>query len=97
VSWRFKDKTPVWAYVIAALLLGNIVLQIITMFWIPSHAPMRPDVTHAYPIHISGAAVYFVQPWLGAYADYGLYAGFALLALFGLLLWLNRSKLERVS
>lgn len=58
---------------------------------------MRADFAHSYQIRIGAGVVYFVQPWLGAYADYGMYAGFALLALFGVLLWLNRSKLERVS
>jgi hypothetical protein len=37
-----------------------------------------------------------VQPWLGAYSDYGLYLGFVLLALFVLLLWVNRDQLERI-
>jgi hypothetical protein len=58
---------------------------------------MRADLTHSYRLSIGAGVVYFVQPWLGAYADYGLCAGFALLVLFGVLLWLNRSQLERIS
>jgi len=95
VSWQFKGKTPAWAYFIAIVLLGHIILQLATVYWISSRAPMQPDRTHSYQVRFGGGPAYFVQPWLGAYSDYGLYAGFALLGLFALLLWLNREKLER--
>ena len=95
MKWQFKGKAPGWAKVIAGLLMLNILLQIATAYWISRWAPVRTDPSHSYPIHFGGGPTYFVQPWLGAYSDYGLYAGFILIALFALLLWLNRDQLER--
>ena len=51
---------------------------------------------HSYPVRFRGGPTFFVQPWLGTYFDYDIYVGFALLSLFGVLLWVNRDKLERV-
>ena len=78
------------------LLLVNIVLQIVTAYWISTQAPVQADSVHSYPIRFRGGPTFFVQPWLGAYDDYGFYAGFVLLGLLLLLLWLNRDKWERV-
>lgn len=75
----------------------NMLLQIATAYWIARWAPIQADPAHSYRIHGRGGPTYFVQPWLGAYSDYGLYLGFALLVLFGLLLWVNRDQLERIS
>lgn len=96
MRWQFKGKTPAWAYILTVLLLVNIGLQIGTAYWISSRAPVQADSVHSYPVRFRGGPTFFVQPWLGAYSEYGFYAGFALLGLFALLLWLNRDKLERV-
>ena len=77
------------------LLIVNVVLEIAAAYWIPSRAPVEADSVHSYPIRFRGGPTFFVQPWLGAYADFGFYAGFVLLGLMLLLLWLNRDKLER--
>jgi hypothetical protein len=97
VRLQFKGKTPVWAQILTSAIVVEMFLQIAATYWIPRWAPLQPDVTHSYQIRFRGGPVYFVQPWLGAYSDYGLYAGFALVGLFFLLLWLNRDKVERVS
>jgi hypothetical protein len=76
--------------------MADIFSQIATTYWIPRWAPILPDSTHSYPIRFRGGPTYFVQPWLGAYFDYGFYAGFVLLGAFLLLLWLNRDKIERI-
>jgi len=96
VRWQFKGKTPIWAYVIAALLGMNILLQLTAVYWVSWYAPTQHDRTHTYPIRFRGGPTYFVRSWLGVYDDYSLYIGFALLGVFLLLLWLNRDKLERV-
>ena len=96
MTWQFKDKTPAWAKILAGVLILNIVLQVATAYWIPRWAPIHADRVHSYPIRFGGGPTYFVQSWLGAYSDYGLYAGFFLLAVFALLLWVNRDQLERV-
>ena len=74
----------------------NILLQIATAYWIARSAPIQADLVHSYRIRVRGGPTYFVQPWLGAYSDYGLYLGFVLLALFALWLWVNRDQLERI-
>ena len=95
MRWQFKGKTPAWAYILTGLLLVNVVLQMVTAYWISSQAPVEADPVHSYPTRFRGGPTFFVQPWLGAYNDYGSYAGFILLGLVLLLLWLDRDKLER--
>jgi len=96
VKWQFKGKTPGWAKILAGVLVLNILLQIATAYWIARSAPTQADLVHSYRIRVHGGPTYFVQPWLGAYSDYGLYLGFVLLALFAVLLWVNRDQLERI-
>jgi hypothetical protein len=96
VRLRFKGKTPAWAPILTGLFLINICVQVVAAYWIPHWAPIQPDLTHSYRIQFRGGPPYFVQPWLGAFSDYGYYAGFALVVLFLLLLWLNRDKVERL-
>jgi hypothetical protein len=96
VRLQFKGKTPAWAYVLAVLFMIDIFLQIASTYWIPHWAPVHADPAHVYPIHFRGGPTYFVQPWLGAYFNYGFYAGFVLIGLFLLLLLLNRGKVERI-
>ena len=93
---QFKGKTPVWAQILTGLLLLNITLQIATAYWIPRWAPIQLDPAHSYPIRYRGGPIFYVQPWLGTYSDYGLYVGIALVVLFFLLLWLNRDSVERL-
>jgi len=97
MNWQFKDGTPIWAWILAVLLILNIALQIATAYGVPRWAPVRADLIHSYPIRYHGGPTYFVQPWLGLYFDYGFEAAFGLLAIFIVLLFLNRDKLERVS
>jgi len=82
--------------VLAGVLMLNILLQIATAYWIARWAPNQADLVHPYRIRVHGGPTYFVQPWLGAYSDHGLYLGFVLLALFAVLLWVNRDQLERI-
>ena len=77
------------------LLLVNVVLEMVTAYWISSQAPVAADPVHSYPTRFRGGPTFFVQPWLGAYNDYGFFAGFILLGLVLLLLWLDRDQLER--
>jgi hypothetical protein len=93
---QFKGKTPAWAYVLIPLFVTHSFLQIVAAYWIPHWAPVQPDPAHFYRIQFRGGPTYFVQPWLGAYFDYGFYVGFVLLGIFLLLLWLNRDKIERI-
>ncbi|MFZ0734606.1 MAG: hypothetical protein WAM79_19965 [Candidatus Sulfotelmatobacter sp.] len=96
MKWQFKDRTPAWAWILAVILILNIALQIATAYGVPRWAPVRADLIDSYPIRYQGGPTYFVQPWLGLYFDYGFEAGFGLLALFIVLLFLNRDNLERV-
>lgn len=95
MKWKFKGETPVWARVLAGLLVVNIFLQIITAYAIPRWFPIQPDPIHSFAVRFKGGPTYFVQPWLGMYSDYGLDIGFVLLGVFLLLLWIKRDQLER--
>ena len=95
MRWQFKGKTPAWAYILTGLLLLQVVLQMVTIYWISSQAPVEADSVHSYPIRFRGGPTFFVQPWLGAYSHYGFYAGLILLGLVLLLLYLDRGNLER--
>jgi hypothetical protein len=96
MRWQFKGDAPVSFKVLFALLAVNFLLQFGASFAIPRWSPMRPDAAHSYAIRFKGGAVYFVQPWLGKYFDYGFWAGFVFLALIFLIMWLHRDELERV-
>ena len=96
MRWQFKGRTPAWAYILTALLLVNVVLEIVAAYWISSQAPVEADPVHSYPVRFRGGPTFFVRPWLGAYNHYSFYAGFVLAGLVLLLLWLHRDKLERL-
>jgi len=96
MRWQFKGETPVSIKVLFPLFIANLVFQLAAAFLIPRWSPIRPDGAHSYAIRFSGGAVYFVQPWLGTYFDYGFWAHFALLALIFIIMWFHRDELERV-
>ncbi len=84
-----------WAQILAGVLVLNIALQIVTAYAIPRWFPIQRDASHPYAIHFKGGPIYYVQPWVGVYTDYGLWIGFALVTVFVILLWVNRDQLER--
>jgi hypothetical protein len=96
VRWQFKGKAPASIKVVFALVSINFLGQLATSYAIPRWSPITPDATHPYPVHFKGAAGYFVQPWLGRYFEYGFWVHFALLALFFLMVWFHRDKIERI-
>jgi len=97
MRWQFKGKTPASCKVLFALFGINFLGQFGTSWAIPRWSPTMPDFSHSYPIRFKGGAVFFVQPWLGKYCDYGFWAGFVLLALFFLIMWFHRDEVERIS
>jgi len=94
--WQFKENAPVSFKVLFTLLAINFLGQFAADYAIRRWSPIRPDAAHSYLIRFKGGAVYFVQPWLGKYFDYGFWAHFVLLALGFLICWLHRDELERV-
>jgi hypothetical protein len=96
MRWQFKEKEPVSLKVLFALLGINLLGQFAAVYAIPRRSPIRPDAAHSYLIRFKGGAVYFVQPWLGKYCDYGFWAHFILLALMFLIFWFHRDQIERV-
>jgi hypothetical protein len=96
MRWQFKEKEPASLKVLFALLGINFVGQFAAFYAILRWSPIRPDAAHSYPIRFKGGAVYFVQPWLGKYCDYGFWAHFVLLALMFLIFWFHRDEIERV-
>ena len=96
MRWQFKDKAPVSFKVVFALFGINLVAQIGTFYAIPRWWRSRPDSAYCCAIRFKGGAVFFVQPWLGKYLDYGFWAGFGLLAPMFLIMWFHRDEIERV-
>ena len=97
MRWQFKGNAPVSFKVVLALLMINFVVLFGALWAVPRWSPVRPNAAHTYLIRFKGGAVYFVQPWLGKYFDYGFWAQFVLLALMFLIMWFHRDELERVS
>ncbi|MGO8795013.1 MAG: hypothetical protein ACLQLC_09335 [Candidatus Sulfotelmatobacter sp.] len=97
MRWQFKDEAPLSFKMVFTLLIANFLGQFVTSHAIPRWSPVTPDMVHPYPIRFKGGTVYFVQPWLGKYFDYGLRAQFVLLALLFLILWIHRDEVERLS
>lgn len=95
--WQFKGQTPTPFKVVLTLFGINLLGQFAAFYLIPRWSPIRPDAAHSYLIRFKGGAVYFVQPWLGKYFDYGFAAHFVFLASLLLIAWLHRDELERVS
>jgi len=96
MRWQFKDKTPASIIVVFVLLAINFVGQWATSYLIPQGSPITPDAAHPYFIRFKGGAGYFVQPWMGIYFEYGFWLHFVLLALFFLMLWVYRDRIERI-
>ena len=97
MRWQFKGRPPASVLIVFALFLANSVLLTGAGYFIPHSSPTQPDAAHSYAIRFKGGAVYFVQPWLGKYFSYGLWAGFVLFALCALIMWFHRDELERIS
>ncbi len=96
VRWQFKGKAPASIKAVFAVVSINFLGLAATSYAIPRWSPITSDATHSYPVHFKGSAGYFVEPWLGRYFEYGFWAHFALLALFFLMLWFHRDKIERI-
>jgi hypothetical protein len=96
MRWQFKGKAPVSFKVVFALFGINLVAQLGTLYAIQRWWPSQPDSAHSYAIRFKGGAVFFAEPWVGKYCDYGLWLGFVLLALMFAIMWFHRDEVERV-
>jgi hypothetical protein len=96
MRWQFKGEAPVSFKVTFALLFANWVGVYAAAWAIPRWWPIRPDAIHSASMRFRGGTVYFVQPWLGRYVEYGFWADFVLLGLGLLIAWIHRDELERV-
>jgi len=96
MRWQFTGKAPTSFKVLFGLLGINFLGQQAAFYAIRRWSPAHQDAAHSYFIRFKGGSVYFVQPWLGKYFDYGFWAHFVLLALLFLIFWLHRDEVERV-
>jgi hypothetical protein len=96
MRWQFKGDVPASFKAVFALLGINFLGQLAAFSAIQRWCSIRPDAAHSYAIRFKGGSVYFVQPWLGRYSDYGFWAHFVLLALGFLIMWFHRDEIERV-
>lgn len=97
MRWQFKGETPLSIKILFALMIVNLAGQLGAAYAIPRWAPLQPDAVYSCPIHLRGSPAYFVQPWLGAYFEYGFWSHFVLLGLAFVEAWIHRDELERTS
>jgi uncharacterized membrane protein YfcA len=94
MSWRFKEKTPLWFKLTAGLLLADAAARFFlatTISWWAS--PVR-DAMHPRPLPFRDGVVYFVSPVAGWYVS-AWWIGVGLFVVLATLLVVNRDQLER--
>jgi hypothetical protein len=91
---RFKNGVPFAFKLISAIIVLNFIVEfslLMSLGKFASRIPVRPD-TFAI---LRGRIVYFVRPWLGRYLTTGAWLQFVLLGVLVLVLFLNRSQIEK--
>jgi hypothetical protein len=94
MSWRFKEKTPLWFKLVAGLLMADAAAHFFlaaTVSWWAS--PIR-DAMHRRPLPFRDGVVYFVSPVVGWYVS-AWWIGVGLFILLIGLLVANRDQLQR--
>jgi len=91
---RFKNGVPLAFKLVSAIIVLNFVVEfglLLSLSKFASRLPIGPDTFAIW----RGRTVYFVRPWLGHYLSIGSWAQFVLLGILVLVLFLNRSQLEK--
>lgn len=70
-----------------AFMMANIIAVICAGFWANVYGSRKPLPRCSFPIHFRGSLIVFVPSWLGFYLEWGFWAHFALMGIFGLMLW----------
>jgi hypothetical protein len=91
---RFKNGVPFSFKLITAVIVLNFIAEFALIYAVPRLATRVAIGSHTYAI-ARGHNIYFVNPWLGRYLTIGSWAQFVLLGLLVLVLFLNRSQIER--
>lgn len=94
MSWRFKEKTPLWFVLIAGLLIADAAARFglsLTVSWWAS--PVR-DAMHMRPLPFRDGVVYFVSPEIGWYLG-AWWTAVGLFVVLAVLLAVNHNQLER--
>jgi hypothetical protein len=94
MSWRFKDRTPLWFKLVVGLLIADSVLHFGLLSTVSTWASSSRDAIHSHRVPFRDGNIYFVHVWLGKYLD-AWWIGLGLLAILVVLLLLNRDQLER--
>jgi hypothetical protein len=94
MSWRFKEKTPLWFLLVAGLLIADAVAHFALLFTVSWWASPVRDALHPRPLPFRDGFVYFVTQevswYLGAW-----WIAVALFFILAILLFVNRDQLER--
>jgi hypothetical protein len=92
--WRFKNGVPFSFKLISAIIVLNFIVEFTLLMSLGKFASRFPIGSETFAI-LRGRIVYFVHPWLGRYLTTGAWAQFVLLGLLVLVLFLNRSQIEK--
>jgi hypothetical protein len=95
-TYAFVGRAPLAfraaGVVMAAIFLPLWLLMFTSRWW----AARSPDEIRSYPVHFKGGAVYYYQPPIGWFLANGLWLFFAAFIIAGLIMWLNRDRVERI-
>lgn len=91
---RFRNGVPLAFKVISAVIVLNFIVEFGLILSLPKFAKQIPIGSSTFVI-LRGRAIYFVNPWLGRYLSTGAWVQFVLLGLLVLVLFLNRSQIEK--
>ena len=91
---RFKNGMPFAFKLISVVIVLNFVMEFSLLMGLPKFASRVPVGGNTFAI-LRGRIVYFVHPWLGRYLTTGAWMQFVLLGVLVLVLFLNRSQIEK--
>jgi hypothetical protein len=94
MSWRFKEKTPLWFKLTAGLLITDAALHFILLWTVSWWASPVRDALHSRPLPFRDGVVYWVSPSAAWYLN-AWWIAVALFFLLAVLLVFHRDQLDR--
>lgn len=91
---RFKNGVPFFFKLISAVIVLNFIAEFTLLYLLPKISQPIPRGHSTFAI-VRGRNIYFVNSWLGHYLSIGSWLQFVLIALLIVVLFLNRSQIEK--
>jgi hypothetical protein len=94
MSWRFKEKTPLWFKLIAGLLIADAAAHFCLLGTVSWWASKARDEIHPRPLRFRDGVVYFVSPEVSWHLS-AWWIAVGLFIVLAALLVANHDQLER--